>query len=139
MDYKTFSVEQTKKLASKISQEYKNKGGVIFLIGDLGSGKTVFAQGFARGLGIKEKIISPTFILIRQHKIPKLQQMFYHIDLYRLDHQIEIEQLGLKDLTRDKNIVVIEWADKIKKTLKPSLTVIIKKISPHERLISLNK
>src|SRR5689334_12083419 len=88
------SEDETKKFAEDFSKNLK--GNIIALTGELGAGKTTFTQGFAKGLGIKDKIISPTFVLVRQHKIPSSQGIFYHIDLYRLEN-INIKELGLED------------------------------------------
>lgn len=93
-------------------------GEVIALTGELGSGKTTFVQGLAKGLGVKGRIISPTFMIIRTYKVGLTN--FYHVDLYRLEGDLgkEIENLGLKDIWgKNENIVVIEWAEKIKKLL----------------------
>jgi len=99
------------------------KGGQTFaLSGDLGSGKTTFVQGFAAGLGYTGRIISPTFVLMRKYP------HFYHVDLYRFEDNIaqEVENIGLTDiLGKGKNIVVIEWAEKIK-DLIPANAVWIK-------------
>lgn len=91
---------------------------VFTLNGNLGSGKTAFAKGVARVLGIK-RIISPTFILIRKYNISKsfgssIKKHLFHIDLYRLNNSDEIKVLNLEEILKDKsNIVVIEWADKL--------------------------
>lgn len=114
MQYITNSAKETRDLAKKLA---KNLNGVIALTGELGAGKTTFTQGFAEGLGIKDKIISPTFVLIRQHG-----KNFYHIDLYRLEN---FKDLGLEEIISDpNNIVLIEWAEKIKKILPKSTTFI---------------
>src|SRR5882762_1980249 len=111
MEFVTNSAGQTQKIAAKFAKKFQNQGGVIALIGDLGSGKTTFSQGFAKALGVSDKIISPTFVLIRQHKLPKLQRMLFHIDLYRLEGKIDPKELGLKELFDDPNsLVLIEWA-----------------------------
>ncbi|MBI3290204.1 tRNA (adenosine(37)-N6)-threonylcarbamoyltransferase complex ATPase subunit type 1 TsaE [Candidatus Microgenomates bacterium] len=110
---------------------------VIALTGELGTGKTTFVQGLARGLGIKQRIISPTFILMRQYEL-KVQnskvktttqksklKYLYHIDLYRLEGDLsqEIKNLGMDDLWgKPENIVVIEWADKIRELLPDNTT-----------------
>lgn len=121
--YATYSENETKKLAKKLAKNFTH--GVIALIGELGAGKTTFVQGFAKGLDVKEKIISPTFVLIRQHKIPSGSTL-YHVDLYRLDGQKNIEGLGLGELwSNPKNIILIEWADKVRSIL-PKNTVQIK-------------
>jgi len=110
---------------------------VIALTGNLGSGKTTFVQGFAKGLGLKARIISPTFILMR-----KYGENFYHVDLYRLEGNIESEvrNLGIEDIWKDpKNIVVIEWAEKIKKMIPKSAQWIkFENLGKDERKITIN-
>src|SRR6476660_7595573 len=77
-------------------------GEVIALYGDLGSGKTTFVQGIAEGLGITQKIISPTFIIVRTYDIDyKNCKNFYHIDLYRIESEKDIEGLGLAEIMQD--------------------------------------
>lgn len=96
-----------------LKQKPKKNALVICLIGNLGSGKTTFLQGFAKGLGIKEKIISPTFVLMRKFQFSKFRN-FYHIDCYRIQKPREILNLGFKKIiSNPKNIVAIEWAEKI--------------------------
>lgn len=102
-------------------------GGTVLLYGDLGAGKTTFTQGFAKGLGIKNRIISPTFTIMRQYDLhgytsgndhPLLY--FYHIDLYRIQDDQDLYGLGLKEiLMEDTNIIVIEWPERLG-TLFPS-------------------
>ena len=94
-------------------------GSVVCLYGDLGAGKTTFIQGLARGLGIKNRIISPTFIIVRKYNIRikdkgLMIKNFYHIDLYRIDTASDIEGLGLGEILSSKDsIVAIEWAEKL--------------------------
>lgn len=105
---------------------------VVGLVGDLGSGKTTFVQGMAEGLGVKVRILSPTFVIMRNYQISntKLQtnskfpnsnvKNLYHVDLYRLEGDLrgEVENLGLRDIWSEPgNIVVIEWAEKIRGVL----------------------
>lgn len=124
MEILTKSAQETKDLG----QEFANclKGGiakwrVIGLTGELGAGKTTFVQGLAKGLGIDQRILSSTFIMIRQYKIPDQRlpvKNFYHVDLYRVENKKDVEGLGLEEIFNDKkNIVAIEWAEKIKKIL----------------------
>lgn len=126
MIYQTFSPEETKEIAKKLAQNYKN-GGIFALIGPLGAGKTIFTQGFAQGLGIPQKIISPTFIIMRQYDIPGNEEgKFYHLDLYRLENIEQIESLGVAEIFQNpKNIIFIEWAEKLGKLL-PDKTIKIK-------------
>jgi tRNA threonylcarbamoyladenosine biosynthesis protein TsaE len=122
--FQTKSEKETEKLGKEIGRKIlKEKPGkiakIIALEGDLGGGKTTFLKGFAKGLGIKEKILSPTFILFKKFQIPNSKfQNFYHIDCYRIEKEKEILNLDFKGIIKDpKNIVAIEWADKIKKIL----------------------
>lgn len=133
----TKSPEETKKFAESLGKEAKKTGGVFAIIGDLGAGKTIFAQGFAKGLGIEEKIISPTFVIIRQHSIPNSKKVFYHIDLYRLEGSIDLIGTGLKEILESGSVVLIEWANKIKNKLPQNVTYInISKINGN-RLIKI--
>ena len=87
------------------------KGDIVALFGELGSGKTVFAKGIARGLGIRASdIISPTFVLIREYKgvIP-----FYHFDLYRVNGPEDIMDLGYEEYLYGEGLTVIEWAERL--------------------------
>lgn len=111
--YISRSAAQTKKIAENLAG--KTKSHIFALTGELGAGKTMFVQGFAKGLGVKDKIISPTFVLIRQHPVPDTRRVLYHIDLYRLENETYLKSLGLEEIWSDKNnIVLIEWAEKVK-------------------------
>lgn len=114
MKFISNSVKETQKIAQKLAQKYQN-GGVLALSGNLGAGKTTFATGFAKGLGIKSKVISPTFVLIKEYFLPSTNDAkFYHIDLYRLENPEDLENLGLNDLfANPRNIILIEWAEKL--------------------------
>ncbi len=113
-------------LAGRFPSIQRRQAAVLALSGDLGAGKTTFIQGFAKGLGVREKILSPTFVILKKFKIPnpKSQINFrylYHIDCYRIDSPKEIIDLGFRDAISDpQNIVVIEWAERIKKILPKS-------------------
>jgi tRNA threonylcarbamoyladenosine biosynthesis protein TsaE len=129
--YLTKSPRETKKLgeelAKKILKTKKQKKAIVLgLEGDLGGGKTTFLKGFARGLGIKKKILSPTFIIMRRFEIKnKNFKNFYHIDCYRIKKTKEILSLGLKKIIfNPQNIVAIEWVDRVKKNLPKNLILI---------------
>lgn len=90
----------------------------ICLYGELGSGKTTFAQGFAKRLGITTRLLSPTFIIVRRYQLFNPSSFFYHIDLYRLEGDKELEGLGLRDMLSEANSYkVIEWAEKLESLL----------------------
>ncbi len=106
----------------KLKKFKKSGPTIIALEGELGCGKTTFIKGLAKGLGIKQKITSPTFILIKRYPIANSSlsdfRHFYHIDCYRIKKPLELEKLGLKKILKDNSsIVAIEWAEKIKKLL----------------------
>ena len=129
--YLTYSTNQTKNLGKKLAQNIlkfslKKKAIVIALKGELGSGKTTFLQGFATELGIKDKILSPTFVILRKFQIPvSIFEYFYHIDCYRIKKPEELLTLGFKEIISDsKNIVAIEWAEKVNKLL-PEESIIL--------------
>lgn len=135
--YISKSEQETKLIAARLTKE--SKTNIFALTGNLGTGKTTFAQGFAKGLNIKDKIISPTFVLIRQHKIPRSKKILFHIDLYRLNEKSGINGLGLKEILSDPNaIILIEWANQIKKLLPKNTTWInIEIINGEERKITI--
>ena len=122
--YLTNSSLETKNLGSNFAKQLKS-GDAVLLYGDLGAGKTTFVQGLAKGLNISDRIISPTFVLVRQHEIPHPTPLLkgegddrkinlYHIDLYRIEVHTEIESLGLEEVVNeDGSITVIEWADRL--------------------------
>lgn len=112
MEIITQSALQTQKLGEKIGRDLKPPI-VIALYGDLGSGKTTFIQGLAKGLGIKKRITSPTFVFVK-----KYHPNFYHIDLYRIEKTKEVKSLGLEEIfSEPKTVMAIEWAEKIKEML----------------------
>jgi len=110
-EYTTDSERETFLLAKKLARDFKGKE-VILLTGDLGAGKTVFAKGIASGLGLKDthQVCSPSFTVIN---IYQAKYSIYHIDLYRLEKNTEILDLGWEDYL-GKGIIVVEWAEKIK-------------------------
>ena len=108
--FSTSSAEETISLARKIAETFKGDE-VVFLIGELGAGKTVFAKGIAAGLGLKNvhQVCSPTFTLMNvyQARVP-----IYHFDLYRLAKADEIRELGFEDYVGE-GVVIVEWAEKM--------------------------
>jgi tRNA threonylcarbamoyladenosine biosynthesis protein TsaE len=110
-EFITNSSEETQKLGERFTGMLK-PGAFIAFYGDLGSGKTTFIQGLAKGLGIVRRIISPTFIIARHYEIDK--GSFYHVDLYRTESKHDLLGIGLDQIIEDKNnIVALEWAEKM--------------------------
>ena len=123
----THSVDETKKLGEKIGACLQ-VGMVLALIGDLGTGKTSFVQGLARGLEVPNEyyITSPSYTMINEY--PGRQPLF-HVDLYRLEDPVDFEDIGLYDILGDNYVVAIEWADKIRQERLPDHVTITFKIS----------
>lgn len=120
--YITKSFQETQKLGENFARVIarseatkQSKTAVVLLLrGDLGSGKTTFLQGFAKGMGVKEKILSPTFVIMKRFG------SFYHFDCYRLNKPEEILELGWEEIiSNPKNIVAIEWPEKIQGGRRP--------------------
>jgi tRNA threonylcarbamoyladenosine biosynthesis protein TsaE len=114
--------EATQKVAGAVAGLCR-VGDVVLLVGDLGAGKTTFAQGFGRALGVVEPIVSPTFTLVRQYVLPEGRReiptspggtirmhQFVHADLYRLSHRHEIADLGIGQLV-EQGVAVVEWGE----------------------------
>ena len=113
---RTTCVEETRELAGAIAS-LARPGDVVLLVGDLGAGKTAFAQGFARAIGVEEQVTSPTFTLVRSYKG---RMVLHHLDVYRLDRLHEAEDLGLAELVDDGGVVLIEWGDAVSRVLPNS-------------------
>jgi len=105
----TRGVRATEKAGQNLGELFI-PGDIIGLVGELGSGKTSLTRGIARGLGVKELVTSPSFIILNIYhgRLP-----FYHFDLYRLSSSEELDQLGYEEFFFDKGVTVIEWAEKI--------------------------
>ncbi len=137
METITKSAKETFEVGRKIGSSLKGSE-ILALVGELGAGKTTFIQGLANGMGIKNKIVSPTFILMRSYEGEKLT--LYHLDLYRLEGDIktQVKELGIDDFWgRNDNVTVVEWADKSKEVF-PEKTIWInfEKINEDERKIT---
>ncbi len=151
MRYLTTKTSETKKLGESLAKKIlrilpKKMAVIIGLKGDLGGGKTTFLQGFAKGLGIKQKILSPTFVIMKRFKIPHLKpnvqyHNLTHIDCYRVEKPEELLTLGFKDIiSNPKNIVTIEWVERIKQILpKKIILVEFKFIDKNKRKISISR
>lgn len=108
------SLDETFALGRSLGEAAK-AGEVYTLIGDLGVGKTVFTQGFAAGLGLKEPVSSPTFTIVQIYEKGRLP--FYHFDVYRIGDVEEMEEIGYEDCFYGQGVSMIEWADLIQEIL----------------------
>ena len=115
----TNSAEETEALGTKLAKEAK-AGQVFTLIGDLGVGKTVFTQGFAKGLDIDEAICSPTFTIVQVYDSGRIP--FYHFDVYRIGDVEEMDEIGYEDYIYGDGVSLIEWANLIEEILPERYT-----------------
>ena len=148
----TNNFEETQNLGKEFAKTLRG-GELVALYGNLGAGKTTFVQGLAMDLGIKRRIISPTFIIIKSYRIKfKTQKakvkttiqnskIFYHIDLYRMETAEDIRGLGIDEIIgNSNNIIVIEWAEKIKDFLpKERIDIYFEYLDENKRKITVNK
>ena len=122
MVYETFSPEETFELGKKLGEE-AGPGSVYTLTGDLGVGKTVFAQGIAVGLGVEEPICSPTFTIVQVYDEGRMP--FYHFDVYRIGDIEEMDEIGYEDYFYGDGLSLIEWSNLIQEILPEKRTDIV--------------
>ena len=115
LDFISHSVTQTQRIGARLG-ELALPGDVFLLEGELGSGKTCLTQGIARGLGINGFVSSPTFTLIHEHRGPV---PLYHVDLYRIEGDADVESTGVEEYLQADGVTVIEWAEKMRSMLPP--------------------
>ena len=116
------SLASTHAIAAAIAK-LARAGDLIVLAGEMGAGKTAFAQGFGRALGITEAITSPTFTLVHSYPVPGSKLTLHHADLYRLDRTADVDDLALHELAEFDGIVLVEWGDVAAATLGDHLEV----------------
>ena len=121
MVIETRSPEETFALGEKLGREAK-PGQIYTLNGDLGTGKTVFTQGFASGLGITEPVNSPTFTILQVYEEGRMP--FYHFDVYRIGDVEEMDEIGYEDCFYGEGVCLIEWAELIEELLPENVIVV---------------
>ena len=145
IEARTGSADDTRALAASLAPVL-SPGDVLLLVGDLGAGKTTFAQGLARGLGVTEQVTSPTFTLVRPYACatatagdhdhirgngrPPVQTML-HADLYRMDRLREVADLALGEMVEDGAVAVVEWGDVGAPVLGPA-ALVARIAEPHD-------
>lgn len=137
MEIITKSEKETFDFAKKFAENLKG-GEVIGLIGDLGAGKTVFTKGLAAGLGVKDNVNSPTFVLMKVYDIKKRTSQIkklVHLDAYRIKPSAKIANIGLEDYMDEKNVIVVEWPENIR--IKTNQIIIIKAVNNDQRKINI--
>ena len=122
MIWQSNSEKETFAVAEEIARQ-ASPGDIYLLEGDLGVGKTVFAKGFALGLGITEPITSPTFTIIQEYEQGRLP--FYHFDVYRIGDIEEMDEVGFEEYVMGDGVSLIEWANLIEEILPENRTEVI--------------
>jgi len=119
--YHSHSTEQTIELGAELGKRL-HRGDVVALHGPLGAGKTTLVKGIARSMLIREPVTSPSFTLIAEYEglLEGLPTLLYHVDLYRIGHPQEIEDLGIEEILNGSGVCVIEWAEKAAEFLPDS-------------------
>lgn len=120
--FETWSEQETFELGARMGAEAK-AGDVCTLVGDLGVGKTVFTQGFAKGLDIDDNICSPTFTIVQVYDEGRLP--FYHFDVYRIGDVSEMDEIGYEEYVYGDGVSLIEWANLIEDILPDRYTNIL--------------
>lgn len=128
-EFISLSAEETRRIAAQIASELK-PGDCLSLIGELGVGKTTFVQGLAQGLGVTERVRSPTFVLMHEYhgKIP-----LYHCDAYRIKNLEELREIGFEEIVRAEGITAIEWGEKAAQLLPQECWRIFIELLPDQR------
>jgi tRNA threonylcarbamoyladenosine biosynthesis protein TsaE len=137
--FTTHSAEETTELGRRLAAEFK-PGSVVLLRGDLGAGKTTLVKGIAEGFHAAEaeNVTSPTFTLIHEYRGP--EATLYHIDLYRIDTQRELDTLALDDLMTPQSILLIEWGEKFARFAKErDVEIAIEHRGGDDRAITVQK
>ena len=114
MEYNSWQPEDTFAIAEQLG-ESAQPGQVYCLLGDLGVGKTLFSQGFAKGLGVEDSVNSPTFTIVQTYTEGRMP--FYHFDVYRIEDSEEMEEVGFTDMIYGDGVCLIEWANLIEDIL----------------------
>ncbi len=126
MVFESFTTEDTYRFGQRMGEGAK-KGQIFCLNGDLGVGKTVFTQGFAKGLGVLEPISSPTFTIVQVYEEGRLP--LYHFDVYRIADISEMDEIGYEDYFYGQGVCLIEWAQLIQDVIpKPVTYITIEKV-----------
>ncbi|HLJ25604.1 MAG TPA: tRNA (adenosine(37)-N6)-threonylcarbamoyltransferase complex ATPase subunit type 1 TsaE [Candidatus Angelobacter sp.] len=134
----THSADETTQLGRQLAGDLR-PGMVVLLRGDLGAGKTTLVKGIAEGFhaGSAEDVTSPTFTLIHEYRGTKAT--LYHIDLYRIDTQRELDTLALDDLIGPENILLIEWGEKFERFRRErDIEIVIEHMGDDERRVIVN-
>lgn len=120
--YESLNPETTYVLAEEMGK-HACVGDVFCLVGDLGVGKTLFSQGFAKGIGVEESVNSPTFTIVQEYREGRMP--LYHFDVYRIEEPDEMEEIGYTEMIYGDGVCLIEWADLIEEIWPEHYTKVV--------------
>ena len=133
MNLQTTDISQTESLG-KVLAKYLKPGDFVALYGDLGAGKTAFTRGLARGLGIDERVTSPTFTIVNEYegRLP-----LFHFDMYRLGSSEELFDIGWEDYLARGGVCAVEWSENVSDAMEGAIVVTIEKLGEEQRCITI--
>lgn len=137
MEHYTHSEAETEAVGEALAKDLA-PGTVIAFTGDLGAGKTAFTRGFARGLGIRDRITSPTFTIVNEYEGGRLP--LFHFDMYRLESSDELFDIGWEDYLHRGGVCAVEWSEKVSDALTDALRVDIRRgAEENDRIITIGE
>ncbi|MBQ7255441.1 MAG: tRNA (adenosine(37)-N6)-threonylcarbamoyltransferase complex ATPase subunit type 1 TsaE [Oscillospiraceae bacterium] len=134
MEYVTGSPEETEALGKQFAETLL-PGDVIAFYGDLGAGKTAFTRGIADGLGISERVTSPTYTIVNEYLSGRLP--LFHFDLYRLSSSDDLFDIGWEDYLERGGVCAVEWSERAPDALEQAIRVDIRRIDDQKRRITI--
>ena len=132
MEFLTHSPEETELLGETLAKKLMG-GEILAYRGDLGAGKTAFTRGLARGLGISDRVTSPTYTIVNEYEGGRLP--LFHFDMYRLDSADDLFDIGWEDYLLRGGVCAVEWSENVPEAMEDAITVEIRKISENDRQI----
>ena len=136
MEFITRSPQETERLGAALAQ-YLLPGDVLAYTGDLGAGKTAFTRGLAAGLGITDRVTSPTYTVVNEYLSGRLP--LFHFDMYRLHSADELFDIGWEDYLSRGGVCAVEWSENVEEALEDPIRVELRKVNddPEQRVISI--
>ena len=134
MEYITHSPQETEELGQRLGEQLQ-PGAVIAYTGDLGAGKTAFTRGLARGMGITDRVTSPTFDIVNEYESGRMP--LFHFDMYRLGSSDELFDIGWEDYLDRGGICAVEWSENVWGAMEGAVVVTITRLDEDRRTITI--
>ena len=135
MEFVTNSPEETEELGERLGRTL-SPGDVVAFTGDLGAGKTAFTRGIARGLGIGDRVTSPTFAIVNEYEGGRLP--LFHFDMYRLTSSDELFDIGWEDYLDRGGVCAVEWSENVTEAMEGAVSVTIDVLGENTRRITIS-